>query len=40
MGDEILPTIEQHFGDMTDPRVDRTKLHKPIDILVMTSRPG
>ena len=35
MGDEILPTIEQHFGDLSDPRVDRTKLHKLLDILVM-----
>jgi predicted transposase YbfD/YdcC len=35
MGDEILPTIEQHFGELTDPRVDRTKLHKLIDILVI-----
>lgn len=35
MGDEILPTIEQYFGELTDPRVDRTKLHKLIDILVI-----
>jgi len=35
MGEEILPTIEQHFGELTDPRVDRTKLHKLIDILVI-----
>jgi len=35
MGDEILPSIEQHFGNLTDPRVDRTKLHKLIDILVI-----
>jgi len=35
MGDEILPAIEQHFGELTDPRVDRTKLHKLIDILVI-----
>jgi predicted transposase YbfD/YdcC len=29
----ILPTLEQHFSDLTDPRVDRTKLHKLVDIL-------
>ena len=27
--------IEQHFADLEDPRVDRTKLHKLIDILVI-----
>ena len=35
MEDQVLPTIEQHFGDLTDPRVDRTKLHKLLDILVI-----
>jgi predicted transposase YbfD/YdcC len=35
MEDEVLPTIENHFGDLTDPRIDRTKLHKLIDILVI-----
>lgn len=35
MEDPILPTIEQHFGDLTDPRIDRTKLHKLMDILVI-----
>ncbi len=24
MEDPVLPTIEQHFGDLTDPRIDRT----------------
>jgi len=33
--DKVLPTIENHFGDLTDPRIDRTKLHKLIDILVI-----
>jgi predicted transposase YbfD/YdcC len=33
--DEVLPTIENHFGDLTDPRIDRTKLHKLLDILVI-----
>ena len=35
MEDPVLPTIEQHFGDLTDPRIDRTKLHKLMDILVI-----
>ncbi len=35
MEDTVLPTIEQHFGDLTDPRVDRTKLHELINILVI-----
>jgi predicted transposase YbfD/YdcC len=35
MEDPVLPTIEQHFGDLTDPRMDRTKLHKLLDILVI-----
>src|SRR4030067_826341 len=35
MEDKVLPTIEQHFGDLTDPRVDRTKLHDLLNILVI-----
>jgi predicted transposase YbfD/YdcC len=35
MEDQVLPTIEQHFGNLTDPRVDRTKLHPLLDILVI-----
>jgi len=35
MEDRDLPTIEQHFGDLADPRIDRTKLHKLLDILVI-----
>jgi len=35
MGDSISAGIEQHFGDIQDPRIDRTKLHKLIDILVI-----
>jgi predicted transposase YbfD/YdcC len=31
----VLPTLEQHFGNLTDPRIDRTKLHKLLDILVI-----
>ena len=35
MENKILPSIDQHFGDLTDPRIDRTKLHKLQDILVI-----
>ena len=35
MEEKISATIEQHFGDLTDPRIDRTKLHKLLDILVI-----
>ena len=35
MEEYLLPTIEQHFGDLTDPRIDRTKLHGLINILVI-----
>ncbi len=35
MEDRISGAIEQHFGDLEDPRIDRTKLHKLVDILVI-----
>jgi predicted transposase YbfD/YdcC len=35
LGRPITVTIEAHFGSLTDPRVERTKLHKLIDILVI-----
>jgi predicted transposase YbfD/YdcC len=35
MKNEVLPAIENHFGDLTDPRVDRTKLHKLLDIVII-----
>jgi predicted transposase YbfD/YdcC len=35
MEERISGAIEQHFGDLEDPRMDRTKLHKLIDILVI-----
>jgi predicted transposase YbfD/YdcC len=35
MEGNVSAAIEQHFGDLTDPRIDRTKLHKLIDILVI-----
>ncbi|MCC5661681.1 transposase family protein, partial [Nostoc sp. XA010] len=28
-------TIADHFGQMSDPRIDRTKRHKLIDILTI-----
>jgi hypothetical protein len=35
MKENVLATIELHFGSLTDPRIDRTKLHKLLDILVI-----
>lgn len=35
MENEVLPAIENHFSDLTDPRIERTKLHKLLDILVI-----
>lgn len=35
MGKDITASIEENFGNITDPRIDRTKLHKLIDILVI-----
>jgi predicted transposase YbfD/YdcC len=35
MDEQASAAIAQYFGDLTDPRVDRTKLHKLIDILVI-----
>ena len=35
MENKILPAIENHFGDLSDPRIDRTKLHMLLDILVI-----
>jgi len=35
MEDSVLPMIEQHFGDLADPRIDRTKLHELMNILVI-----
>lgn len=37
MKNEVLPAIENHFGGLADPRIDRTKLHKLIDILVIAT---
>ena len=35
MENKVLPSIDRHFGDLIDPRIDRTKLHKLQDILVI-----
>jgi|WetSurMetagenome_2_1015567.scaffolds.fasta_scaffold227307_1 predicted transposase YbfD/YdcC len=35
MDEQISQSIEQYFGDLEDPRVERTKLHQLIDILVI-----
>ena len=35
MTSPALASIEDHFGDLTDPRIDRTKLHQLLDILVI-----
>src|SRR5664279_2064630 len=35
MKENVLASIEVHFGGLTDPRIDRTKLHKLLDILVI-----
>jgi len=31
----VTASIEEHFGNIADPRIERTKLHKLIDILVI-----
>jgi nitroreductase len=35
MEEKISAGIEQYFSNLEDPRVDRTKLHKQVDILVI-----
>lgn len=35
MKSDIAATIEQHFSDLTEPRHDRTRDHKLLDILVI-----
>ncbi len=32
---KALKAIEKHFGQITDPRVDRTKEHKLVDIIAI-----
>jgi predicted transposase YbfD/YdcC len=31
----VTTSLEEHFGNITDPRIERTRLHKLIDILVI-----
>jgi len=38
MSASISAGIEQHFGEIEDPRIDRTKLHKLVDILAACRR--
>jgi hypothetical protein len=35
MGSRPGATIQEHFAELTDPRVERTKLHPLLDILVI-----
>lgn len=35
MTPKALKAIEKHFGEVTDPRVDRTKYHKLVDIMTI-----
>jgi predicted transposase YbfD/YdcC len=35
MAEQFSSAIEQHFGNIEDPRIDRTKLHGLMDILVI-----
>jgi predicted transposase YbfD/YdcC len=35
MEPQVSAVLEHHFGDLKDPRIDRTKLHKLLDILVI-----
>ena len=36
MAQVALPAVFEHFANLTDPRIDRTKRHKLIDIVVLT----
>jgi hypothetical protein len=35
MNDEPTASISEHFAGLEDPRIDRTKLHQLLDILVI-----
>ena len=39
MSNTPIPSIEAHFALLSDPRVNRTKKHKLLDIIVMPSVP-
>lgn len=36
MADTPIGSLEEHFGDLTDPRVERTREHKLLDIVSIT----
>jgi len=36
MEEQVSAAIEEHFGGLIDPCIDRTKLHKLLDIIVIT----
>jgi hypothetical protein len=36
MADTPIGSLEEHFGDLTDPRVERTREHKLLDIVIIT----
>ena len=35
MGEQPIASLEHHFADLEDRRIDRTKLHKLLDIVVI-----
>ena len=35
MGELPIVSMEHHFSDLEDPRIDRGKLHKLLDIVVI-----
>lgn len=35
MEEQVLNSIQEHFGTLTDPRIERTKRHKLLDIVVI-----
>ena len=36
METNLAASINKHFANLEDPKIDRTKLHKLLDILVIT----
>jgi len=36
MDRELSPRIVEHFSDIDDPRIERNKLHKLIDVIAIT----
>ena len=35
MSNTPIPSIEAHFATLSDPRVNRTKKHKLLDIIII-----